>query len=63
MVHASVLSFGAGLRFCLHQKAGDLITMYAETRAEWMISCLGAFSQVHNSVILLNCPNYQIVIE
>lgn len=45
VVHASVLSFGAGLRFCLHQKAGDLITMYAETRAEWMISCLGAFSQ------------------
>ena len=51
MVHASVLSFGAGLRFCLYQKAGDLITMYAETRAEWMISCLGAFSQVRNIVI------------
>ena len=57
VVHASVLSFGAGLRFCLHQKAGDLITMYAETRAEWMISCLGAFSQVRNSVILLSCPS------
>ena len=54
VVHASVLSFGAGLRFCLQQKAGDLITMYAETRAEWMISCLGAFSQVRtNRVIML----------
>ena len=59
VVHASVLSFGAGLRFCLHQKAGDLITMYAETRAEWMISCLGAFSQVRNGVMLFSRPNYQ----
>ena len=46
MVHASVVSFGAGLRFHLNQQPGSLITMYAETRAEWMISCLGAFSQV-----------------
>ena len=46
MVHASVVSFGAGLRFYLGQSPGNLITMYAETRAEWMISCLGAFSQV-----------------
>ena len=46
MVHASVVSFGAGLRFYLGQEPGNLITMYAETRAEWMISCLGAFSQV-----------------
>ena len=62
-MHASVLSFGAGLRFCLHQKAGDLITMYAETRAEWMISCLGAFSQVRNSVILLSCPSHDLRID
>ena len=46
MVHASVVSFGAGLRFHLHQQPKSLITMYSETRAEWMISCLGAFSQV-----------------
>ena len=46
MVHASVVSFGAGLRFHLNQQPKSLITMYSETRAEWMISCLGAFSQV-----------------
>ena len=46
MVHASVVSFGAGLRFHLNQHPKSLITMYSETRAEWMISCLGAFSQV-----------------
>ena len=64
MVHASVLSFGAGLRFCLQQKAGDLITMYAETRAEWMISCLGAFSQVRtNGVIMLKLLNLQKIDE
>ena len=46
MVHASALSFGAGLRFHLGQKPKSLITIYSETRAEWMMSCLGAFSQV-----------------
>ena len=46
MVHASALSFGAGLRFHLGQKPGSLIAIYSETRAEWMISCLGAFGQV-----------------
>ena len=50
MVHASVVSFGAGLRFHLNQHPGSLITMYAETRAEWMISCLGAFSQVRSNL-------------
>ena len=53
MVHASVVSFGAGLRFHLKQQPGSLITMYAETRAEWMISCLGAFSQVRSHLFNL----------
>ena len=54
MVHASVVSFGAGLRFHLKQQPGSLITMYAETRAEWMISCLGAFSQVRFTLFNFN---------
>ena len=54
MVHASVVSFGAGLRFHLKQQPGSLITMYAETRAEWMISCLGAFSQVRSHLFNIN---------
>ncbi len=37
-------AFGRGLR-ALGQQPGTSIAMYAETRAEWMISCLGAFSQ------------------
>ena len=36
--------FGRGLR-SRGQAPGSAIAMYAETRAEWMISCLGAFSQ------------------
>jgi len=43
-VHASTLSFGAGLR-SLGVEPTSIIAIYAETRAEWMISCLGAFSQ------------------
>ena len=39
-------SFGRGLRL-LGQSPGTSIAIYAETRAEWMMSCLGAFSQVH----------------
>ena len=46
MLQESVSNFGAALRFHLGQKQGALITIFAETRAEWMISCLGAFSQV-----------------
>ena len=38
-------SFGRGLRL-LGQQPGTSIAIYAETRAEWMMSCLGAFSQV-----------------
>ena len=55
MVHASALSFGAGLRFQLGQKPKSLITIYSETRAEWMISCFGAFSQVidNNAYVII----------
>ena len=42
-------SFGRGLRL-LGQEPGTSIAIYAETRAEWMMSCLGAFSQVNNSL-------------
>ena len=38
-------NFGRGLRL-LGQSPGTSIAIYAETRAEWMMSCLGAFSQV-----------------
>ena len=49
-VHASTLSFGAGLR-SLGIEPKSIIAIYAETRAEWMMSCLGAFSQVSKSKI------------
>ena len=38
-------NFGRGLRL-LGQSSGSSIAIYAETRAEWMMSCQGAFSQV-----------------
>ena len=47
-VKESALNFGAGLRFHLGQQPKGLITIYAETRAEWMISCFGAYTQVIN---------------
>ena len=57
MVHTSVLNFGAGLRFHLGANPGSLITIFAETRAEWMISCIGAFGQVKQCVqIYMYCP-------
>ena len=45
-VKNAALSFGRGIRFSLGQDPGTLITIFAETRSEWMISCIGAFSQV-----------------
>ena len=39
---ATAESFGRGLRL-LGQEPGTSIAIYAETRAEWMMSCLGAF--------------------
>ena len=47
-VKESATNFGAGLRFHLGQQPKGLITIYAETRAEWMISCFGAYTQVIN---------------
>ena len=48
-------SFGRGLRL-LGQAPGSKIAIYAETRAEWMMSCLGAFSQVriHYKFFVIN---------
>ena len=44
-VQSKAKSFGRGLR-SLGLQSGSGIAIYAETRAEWMISCLGAFTQV-----------------
>ena len=43
-VHASTLSFGAGLR-SLGVEPKSIIAIYAETRAEWMMSSLSPFKQ------------------
>ena len=45
-VKKSALNFGAGLRFHLEQQPKTLITIFAETRAEWIISCFGCYTQV-----------------
>jgi len=42
--HKTSNSFGKGLRE-LGQNPGDVIAIYAETRAEWLMSAFGAFSQ------------------
>ena len=44
-VQSKAKSFGKGLR-SLGLQSGSGVAIYAETRAEWMISCLGAFTQV-----------------
>ena len=49
-VKESATNFGAGLRFHLGQQPKGLITIYAETRAEWMISCFGAYNQVNGGI-------------
>ena len=54
-VKKAALNFGRGIRFSLGQEPGTLITIFAETRSEWMISCIGAFSQVKNH-------NFQLMI-
>ena len=40
------MNFGASLRIHLGQQPKTLITIFAETRAEWMISCFGSYAQV-----------------
>ena len=44
-VQNKAIHFGKGLK-SLGLKPGSGIAIYAETRAEWMISCLGALTQV-----------------
>jgi long-chain acyl-CoA synthetase len=43
-VHSVSTQFGKGLQL-LGQKARTPIAIYAETRAEWIMSAFGAFSQ------------------
>ena len=50
-VKNSALNFGASLRFHLKQQPKSLITIFAETRAEWMIACFGSYTQVFASII------------
>ena len=44
-VQDKAMTFGKGLR-SVGLQSGCGVAIYAETRAEWMISCLGAFTQV-----------------
>ena len=44
-VQDKAMNFGKGLR-SVGLQSGCGVAIYAETRAEWMISCLGAFTQV-----------------
>lgn len=54
---ASADAFGRGLRL-LGQKPGTSIAIYAETRAEWMMACQGAFSQnIHVCTVYTNLGN------
>ena len=46
-----VTSFGVALKFHLGQQPKSLITIFAETRAEWLISCFGSYTQVKEKVI------------
>ena len=68
-VKKDALNFGRGIRFSLGQEPGTLITIFAETRSEWMISCIGAFSQVRNVQFFTvysiykdqQSPNYKVL--
>ena len=58
---ATAQAFGRGLRL-LGQKPGTSIAIYAETRAEWMMSCLGAFSQnIHVCTVYTNLGDDAVV--
>lgn len=55
------LAFGRGLR-ALGQMPRSAIAMYGETRAEWMMSCLGAFSQnIHVCTVYTNLGDDAVV--
>ena len=54
-------SFGRGLR-SLGLESGSGVAIYAETRAEWMISCLGAFTQnIHICTVYTNLGNDAVI--
>ena len=54
-------SFGRGLR-SLGLQSGSGVAIYAETRAEWMISCLGAFTQnIHICTVYTNLGNDAVI--
>lgn len=54
-------NFGLGLRV-LGLESGCNISMYAETRAEWIISCLGAFSQnIHVCTVYTNLGDEAVI--
>ena len=60
-VHAMASAFGRGLRV-LGLKPGEKISLYAETRAEWMVGCLGAFSQnVHVCTVYTNLGDEAVI--
>jgi long-chain acyl-CoA synthetase len=53
-VHATAVKFGLGLR-SLGLNSGSKISMFSETRSEWMMSCQGAFSQnIHVCTVYTN---------
>lgn len=60
-VKETALCFGRGLRL-LGLQPRTKISMYAETRAEWMISCLGAFSQsIHLCTVYTNLGDEGVI--
>ncbi|XP_059098131.1 fatty acid CoA ligase Acsl3-like [Tigriopus californicus] len=60
-VQTQAHAFGRGLRD-LGLKPGSKISMFAETRAEWMIACLGAFSQnIHICTVYTNLGNDAVI--
>ena len=48
-VYESAKYFGVALKFHLGQQPKTLITIFAETRAEWIIACFGSYTQVLKS--------------
>ena len=55
-VNEMAIDFGACLRYHLGQKPKTLITIFAETRAEWIISYFGALTQVTKEAIVFFKP-------
>ena len=55
-VQELALNFGACLRYHLGQQPKSLITIFAETRAEWIISYFGSLTQVTRKAIFFIKP-------